>query len=73
MARPAKPIIQKLREQILELPHEDAAALASWLEDITEVREADAAAAKRRAATADAVDKHPVGRVMQGVGGAGTL
>lgn len=53
MARTAKPAVQKLKETILnDLSVEEQVEIGEWFELILEVREADANAAKRRAATA---------------------
>lgn len=52
MPRQAKPAVQKLKEQIIELPPDEAQEVYDWLDMLLEVREQDAAAAKRRQATA---------------------
>lgn len=53
MARTAKPAVQKLKEAILnDLSVEEQVEIGEFFELILEVREADANAAKRRAATA---------------------
>ena len=51
MARTAKPALEKLKAAFFELTLEEAAEYSEWIENVTDVREADAAAAKRREAT----------------------
>jgi len=52
MAKTAKPAIEKLKTLILnELTPEDQVELGDWFGNILAVREADAAAARRREAT----------------------
>lgn len=56
MGRTATPSIDKIKSAILnDCTVEEQVKLAEWFEMILEVREADAAAAKRRAATAQEV------------------
>lgn len=52
MARKITPTLQRLKDAFFELTLEEAAEYSEWIENVTDVREADAAAAKRRAATA---------------------
>lgn len=55
MGRIAKPEVQRFKEQIIKLTHEEAAELSEWLSLVVEIREEDRAAdearRKRRAAT----------------------
>lgn len=61
MGRAAKEPVQKLKEEIIKLPHEDAEVLYEWLDMLVDVRvadkAADAAKAARQAATAQPTQK----------------